>query len=219
VTQVVEGLQVGTRGASKLGVSPSALAYVHTRPTDALVLVDRGGRAEAVPVRARKLRPPPRASRDGTEILVSINEPRATWADIWRIDVASGALRGVTFDSGSVMPIVADVAPSRMVYATSRAGSVSGFEIRMLEGGRRVPETLLAGMTGRAFVDPEALEAWHHGKTTEHEDRFSVRFVELSPRERIVRVVNFESPDPAFAGEMTMVITLEKLARHVESGG
>jgi hypothetical protein len=68
-------------------------------------------------------------------------------------------------------------------------------------------------------VDPEALEAWHHGKTTEHEDRFSVRFVELSPRERIVRVVNFESPDPAFAGEMTMVITLEKLARHVESGG
>ena len=53
-------------------------------------------------------------------------------------------------------------------------------------------------------------ERGHRGKTTAHEDRFSVRFVELSPPERIVQVVTFESPNPAFAGEMTMVITLEE---------
>lgn len=47
------------------------------------------------------------------------------------------------------------------------------------------------------------------GKTSEREDRFSARFVELSPPARIVQSIAFDSPDPAFSGEMTMIVTLE----------
>jgi uncharacterized protein YndB with AHSA1/START domain len=42
------------------------------------------------------------------------------------------------------------------------------------------------------------------GKTSAHADVMRGRFVELVPHERIVQVVDFESDDPAFAGEMTM---------------
>lgn len=47
------------------------------------------------------------------------------------------------------------------------------------------------------------------GKTTEQEDRYTARFVELVPPSRIVEAIDFESDDPAFAGEMTMTITLD----------
>ena len=48
------------------------------------------------------------------------------------------------------------------------------------------------------------------GKTTEKEDRFTVRFLELLPSKKIVQSVNFDSPDQAFAGEMTMEVTFEE---------
>jgi uncharacterized protein YndB with AHSA1/START domain len=54
------------------------------------------------------------------------------------------------------------------------------------------------------------------GKSGEREDRFSTRFVELSPPSRVVQVVSFDSDDPAFAGEMTMTITLEERAGGTE---
>jgi uncharacterized protein YndB with AHSA1/START domain len=47
------------------------------------------------------------------------------------------------------------------------------------------------------------------GKSGGREDRFATRFVELSPPSQIVQVVTFDSDDPAFAGEMTMAISLE----------
>jgi uncharacterized protein YndB with AHSA1/START domain len=47
------------------------------------------------------------------------------------------------------------------------------------------------------------------GKTSEREDNVTVRFVELVPPRRIVQAVTFNSPDPAFSGEMTMVIAFE----------
>lgn len=47
-----------------------------------------------------------------------------------------------------------------------------------------------------------------HGKTSEHADVVEARFAELTPNERIVQVVVFESDDPAFAGEMTMTWSL-----------
>jgi uncharacterized protein YndB with AHSA1/START domain len=50
--------------------------------------------------------------------------------------------------------------------------------------------------------------AFPSGKTAEREDRFTVRFDEISPPERLVETVVFESGDPAFAGEMTMIVTL-----------
>ena len=47
------------------------------------------------------------------------------------------------------------------------------------------------------------------GKSGEREDRVTVRFVEMEPPRRIVETVRFVSDDPAFAGEMTLTITLE----------
>ena len=54
------------------------------------------------------------------------------------------------------------------------------------------------------------------GKTAEREDRFTSRFVELTPPERIVEAITFESADPAFAGEMTMEVTLKERAGGTE---
>jgi len=47
------------------------------------------------------------------------------------------------------------------------------------------------------------------GKTTEREDRFTARFVELTPHRRIVEAITFDSSNPAFSGEMTMEVTLD----------
>ncbi|MBB4636292.1 SRPBCC domain-containing protein [Longimicrobium terrae] len=49
-----------------------------------------------------------------------------------------------------------------------------------------------------------------HGKTAEGEDRYTARFVELDPPSRVVLAIDFESDDPAFAGEMIMQTTLEE---------
>ncbi|HEY5745364.1 MAG TPA: SRPBCC domain-containing protein [Chryseolinea sp.] len=47
------------------------------------------------------------------------------------------------------------------------------------------------------------------GKTAGKEDRFKARFVELDPPTKIVEAIIFDSPDPAFAGEMIMEVTFE----------
>jgi len=47
------------------------------------------------------------------------------------------------------------------------------------------------------------------GKTTEREDRYTSRFVELVPPERIVEAIRFDTAEPAFMGEMIMTVTLE----------
>lgn len=46
------------------------------------------------------------------------------------------------------------------------------------------------------------------GKTTAHEDRYTSRFVELDPPNRLVEAITFDSDDPAFSGEMIMEVTL-----------
>ena len=46
------------------------------------------------------------------------------------------------------------------------------------------------------------------GKTTPHTDTYHGRFVRLVPDERVVRVVEFETADPALQGEMTFTIAL-----------
>ena len=55
-----------------------------------------------------------------------------------------------------------------------------------------------------------ASEQMSRGKTAAREDRFTARFVELTPPTRIVQAIAFDSVDPAFSGEMTMVVTLEE---------
>jgi uncharacterized protein YndB with AHSA1/START domain len=47
------------------------------------------------------------------------------------------------------------------------------------------------------------------GKTADREDMVNVRFVELRPPRRIVEAVNFATTDPAFFGEMTVVVTFD----------
>ena len=50
-------------------------------------------------------------------------------------------------------------------------------------------------------------EPVYRGKTSEREDRFTARFVELTPPSRIVEAITFDTVDPALSGEMTMVVT------------
>lgn len=59
-----------------------------------------------------------------------------------------------------------------------------------------------------------ATEDTFHGKTSEREDRYTSRFVELTPPRRIVETITFDTNDPAFSGEMIMDVTLE-----AEEGG
>jgi uncharacterized protein YndB with AHSA1/START domain len=47
------------------------------------------------------------------------------------------------------------------------------------------------------------------GKTTEQEDRFTARFVDLTPPSRIVEAIRFASSDPAFAEEMIEEVVFE----------
>lgn len=47
------------------------------------------------------------------------------------------------------------------------------------------------------------------GKTSEREDRFTARFVELTPPKTIVEAITFDSDDPAFTGEMMMEVIFE----------
>ncbi len=48
-----------------------------------------------------------------------------------------------------------------------------------------------------------------HGKTAEREDRYTARFVELSPPSKIIEAITFKSADPSLAGEMIMEVTFK----------
>lgn len=48
------------------------------------------------------------------------------------------------------------------------------------------------------------------GKTGENEDRFSAKFVELKPNERIVQTIDFHSDKSEFAGQMIMEVFLQE---------
>ncbi|QBD75767.1 ATPase [Ktedonosporobacter rubrisoli] len=47
------------------------------------------------------------------------------------------------------------------------------------------------------------------GKSAEREDRYTARFVELTPPERIVEAITFDTTNPDFSGEMSMEVTFE----------
>jgi uncharacterized protein YndB with AHSA1/START domain len=52
----------------------------------------------------------------------------------------------------------------------------------------------------------------NQGKTSAKEDRFSARFMELIPNQKIVQAILFDSPDPSFKTEMIMEITLTPIS-------
>ena len=50
------------------------------------------------------------------------------------------------------------------------------------------------------------------GKTADREDRYTARYVELTPPTRIIQAISFDTDNPDFAGEMTMVATFDERA-------
>ena len=64
------------------------------------------------------------------------------------------------------------------------------------------------------FYPPD--ERAFRGKTSDREDMVNVRFVELAPPRRIVEAVSFVTTDPAFFGEMTMIVTFEEVSSGTE---
>ena len=53
------------------------------------------------------------------------------------------------------------------------------------------------------------------GKTSGNEDRFSAKFVELKPYEKIVQTINFQSDKSEFTNEMTMEVSLETVENNL----
>jgi len=49
------------------------------------------------------------------------------------------------------------------------------------------------------------------GKTSDKEDKFTAKFVELIPDTKIVMLINFDTSDPNYSGEMTMEVNLEPI--------
>lgn len=47
------------------------------------------------------------------------------------------------------------------------------------------------------------------GKYSDREDRFTARFVELTPYKRITQAITFDSENPAFGGKMIMEVSFE----------
>lgn len=54
-----------------------------------------------------------------------------------------------------------------------------------------------------------ASEDTMQGKTGDKEDRYTARFVELTPPAHLVHTILFDSDDPSISGEMIMDVTLE----------
>jgi uncharacterized protein YndB with AHSA1/START domain len=93
--------------------------------------------------------------------------------------------------------LVAWLPPAQMI------GQIHALDARV-GGGYRM--SLFYPPTERSF----------RGKTSEREDRVNVRFVELVPARRIVQAVTFDTINPAFFGEMTMVIAFEQVPSGTE---
>ena len=141
---VTDGITVGAHGAAKLGLSRNGtLAHVPERFADrALVLVDRAGLAEILPLPPQGFHSV-RFSRDGRQIVTDVITPGGANRDIWVLDLERRTSTRVTSDSGGLAP---DWTPDgkRIVFATSSGGREAGFAIQWIPAdGRDSAETLL----------------------------------------------------------------------------
>jgi uncharacterized protein YndB with AHSA1/START domain len=82
-------------------------------------------------------------------------------------------------------------------------GEIHEFDARV---GGRYRMSLFYPPTERSF----------RGKTSDREDMFTVRFVELAPPRKIVETVNFHTADPAFFGDMTIEWTFNEVSGGTE---
>ncbi len=65
------------------------------------------------------------------------------------------------------------------------------------------------GGTFRISLTYKNPEDAQRGKTTGNTDTYHGRFVQLAPYEKIVEVIEFETQEPGFSGEMTMTVLLK----------
>jgi uncharacterized protein YndB with AHSA1/START domain len=49
------------------------------------------------------------------------------------------------------------------------------------------------------------------GKTSGKEDRFTARFLEITPNKKIIEAINFDTSNPEFKGEMIMEVSFEEI--------
>ena len=87
----------------------------------------------------------------------------------------------------------------------------------------RVPDDMLARVQewearegGRYRVSLTYRGEQRTGKTEGGTDAYDGRFERLVPDEQVVEVIEFDSPDPAFGGEMTLTTTLRETEEGTE---
>ena len=149
VQLVAEGVAVGVHGAAKLGVSrDGALAFRPERFADrALVLVDRAGRLEMLPLPLQGYHAA-RFSRDGRRIALTILESAAR-QNVWAFDLERRTLEQVTFDTSGASPYWSPDG-ARVAFTTAGAGRESGFAVQWIAAtGTDTAETLLAPEHGQ----------------------------------------------------------------------
>ena len=103
---LAEGVVVGPGGGARIGMSrDGAFAYVTgPLPLRDLVLVDRAGRARALPAGPQPYIAP-RLSPDGRRIAVEVAEPDLVNSDVWVYDTAQQTRTRLTFDQSGHRPI------------------------------------------------------------------------------------------------------------------
>ncbi len=136
--RVTERVFVGGGGGAKLGLSRSGmLAYVPDASDHTLVLVDRSGRAETLPLAPRAFNGV-RFSPDGRHLALTIKASEATQHDIWLLDLDHRTLRQITTDSGAVSPVWTPDG-RRVVFGSNVGGREAGFALHSLSLDVREP--------------------------------------------------------------------------------
>jgi DNA-binding SARP family transcriptional activator/Tol biopolymer transport system component len=146
---ITDGIEA-IAGALKLGVSPSgALAYAPQLARNrTLVLVDRSGRSDTLPLPSRGFNAP-RFSPDGERIATHVISADRDLGDIWAFDLTAESFQRVTFDSGSVSAVWS-VDGRRIAFGNKPGGRPAGWAIRWLSAdGSDSAETLLPFAPGQ----------------------------------------------------------------------
>jgi dipeptidyl aminopeptidase/acylaminoacyl peptidase len=139
---ITEGLYVGNSGNAKLTVSRTgALAFVPEYRAGQLVVIDRPGRADTLPIGTHRFHSP-RFSPDGRFIVTSILAPDGS-QDLWLVDRERVTMRQITFDSASVEPVWS---PDGRRIVCSRKPAARGFGweiISVAVDGIQEPEVIV----------------------------------------------------------------------------
>ncbi len=141
---IAENVRLGGAFVTKLGISRTgSLAHLTgSALLRDLVIVDRSGRVQALPVSPDRYRQP-RFAPDGRRIAVGIDQAAAFSGDIWVYDLAARNLARLTFDSVSLYPVWTPDG-RHVSYTRNTSGSAGHFSLfRIASDGSGVPETLL----------------------------------------------------------------------------